>query len=386
MRSPRSIRTPLRQHIRRLRYQLLPVLVFCACVTTVGWLWDIHASGGTVVGEVASVPIEIIPLTDGLLVSLPDGRNWQALDEVHRNDLLIKLDSGPAEATLRTMKSEVVGLRANLAAVKARLLDEFADRVDDRTTEARRLAVNVETLRLDVLDRQTRVKVDRIQLQRYAEKLVLLKKLVAEGVENDYTLSDETLRHDTLAEEIKQQTEALKEAINIRDTAVTRVEAHDAGGVDRELTVHLEPISKAIATQNLRVAELEDVIARLEIRSHVTGKIVAIMRRPGQSVRAGEAVMTIAPISSEHIISYVPENRPITPAVGMQVEIKVRTRPPQVALAKVDQVGPRVELIPPHQLRDPNIPQWGVPVRIPVPETLSVKPGQLVEVLFKPDN
>ncbi|KKL57501.1 hypothetical protein LCGC14_2234800, partial [marine sediment metagenome] len=37
-----TIRTPLLQHWRRIRYQLLPVLVFGGMVVVTGWLWKRH--------------------------------------------------------------------------------------------------------------------------------------------------------------------------------------------------------------------------------------------------------------------------------------------------------------------------------------------------------
>lgn len=378
---------------------MLPVLVFCGCVLAASYLWDRHMGGRTIpgevadrpidIGEVVDRPIDIIPLTDGRLVDLPHGKIWRELDEVQEGNLLVKLDPGPTYATLRTMKSEVLKLRADLAAAKVSILTEQADRLDDQAVETRRLAVNVADLKLEVLDRQTRLESNRIQRDEYQKKVVILRKLVADGVENEYTLADAELVHKTLVEQVKQEDVALKEARATRETAIARHAEHlkklknKSGGVDEALAAHLDPIAKAITTQNLLIEELEDQISRLEICSTCPGKIVAIMRRPGQNVRAGEIVMTVAPLSSKHVISYIPEDRDVTATVGDEVKIKVRSGPGRIVLAKIDSVGPRVELIPLHHLRDPNIPQWGVPIRIEIPDkvALTLKPGQLVDVL-----
>lgn len=477
MKRSRPIRTPLRQHFRRFRYQLLPVLVFCACVLAVGWLREGRLPAGAVVGEVASSPMEIITLADGMLV-MPQDKVWRKLDKVAPDDWLVRLDSRPAELALGVMKSKLAELRADLKAVEARLLNEQMVLMDQRTQEARRLAVDLETLSLNVLDRQTRIEADRIQLQRREERLEALKKLVAEGAASQYALDDAKLVYETLKEEIKQQAKALdgakairdkaqarmdartqeaqrlavnfetlsldvqarqtrievdriqlqqheerlealkklvkdgaesqdvlddatrryetlKEditqrakaldgAIAIRDKAQARMRAYNASTTDRELVVHLDPIRANIATQKLRVAELEDVIKRLVIRAHTAGQIVEIYRHPGQNIRAREPVMIIEPEGSDYIISYVPEGQFIEPVIGMTVEIRARTRP-QIALAKVDQVGLRVEAVPMHQLSNPRVPQWGVPVRIGIPKKMTLKPGELVDVIFKPD-
>jgi hypothetical protein len=43
-----------------------------------------------------------------------------------------------------------------------------------------------------------------------------------------------------------------------------------------------------------------------------------------------------------------------------------------------------VEPVPAHQLRDPKVLEWGVPVRITVPAGLTLKPGELLDVAFSP--
>ena len=36
-----------------------------------------------------------------------------------------------------------------------------------------------------------------------------------------------------------------------------------------------------------------------------------------------------------------------------------------------------------HQLADPNVPQWGLPVMISMPPELDVRPGELIDVTFR---
>jgi hypothetical protein len=49
----------------------------------------------------------------------------------------------------------------------------------------------------------------------------------------------------------------------------------------------------------------------------------------------------------------------------------------------VERVGPQIEEIPPHLCRDAKVPEWGLPVRIALPEPFSGRPGELFEVTFK---
>jgi len=388
---PPPIRTPCRQHLRRVRYQLLPVVVFCACVLAVSWLWNRHLGGATVVGEVASTsaPVQIRPLIDGWLVAL-EGKTWQAFDEVSAGDLLAKMDDAPAKAALETVAGDVAVLHAQLAEARLALQAERTRRLDAHAAEARRLAVDIENIRLDMLDRRTRTEVDKIQLKRRAETLAVLRKLVAEGVQNEYALADATLRRDTLAKQISQDQAALAE---MRDTllkaAVQRQNAHAernearAVAADVELAARLNPITKAIAAQELRVKELALQVDRLELRSPIAGQIVTIGFRPGETVAAGDLIMTVAPARGDYIVSYIPENRPIEPKVNAFVNVRVRSRPPQIVRAQIARVGPRIQLVPEHQRRDPAVPEWGLPVKIALPPKPPLRPGQLVDVFFR---
>jgi hypothetical protein len=112
--------------------------------------------------------------------------------------------------------------------------------------------------------------------------------------------------------------------------------------------------------------------------------VAAIYRYPGQHVRVGEPILTIAAIGSQYIVSYVREEQRIRPAVGMEVTVQGRAIPRQSVLSRVERIGPQVEPIPPHQLRDPKILEWGLPVRITMPTGLTLHPGELVDVAYMP--
>ena len=41
-----------------------------------------------------------------------------------------------------------------------------------------------------------------------------------------------------------------------------------------------------------------------------------------------------------------------------------------------------MEPVPPHQLADPKVPEWGLPVLIDLPTGANLRPGELVDVTF----
>lgn len=394
---------------------MLPVLVFCACVYFTNFLWRRSIGEIAAVGEVAATTpeIKIRPQTAGALVPLPadklpwkgrrihgsddiypaDKAAWEWLDYVDKGDLLVKLDDRPARESLKVIKDEIKALEKQLEETKARIQVELADRRNARVAEARRLATDVETRNQDILDRQTQLEGDRIQLKRRAETLVVLEQLVRDGVENAYTLADSRLRHDTLAKEIKQQELALAGADANLKLALKRQAEHLAS--QGKLTVkqeedatylkYLGPIRQAIAEQEVLKAEMDRQIANLEIHSPISGQIVIIGFAPGETVQPGDLIMEIVPERGDHFVSYIPENRAIKPEVGDPVRIRVRSKPPYYIDASVGTVGTSTERMPVHQCQDPNVPQWGRPIKIfpkPHERERNLSPGQLVDVSF----
>src|SRR3990170_4332014 len=140
----------------------------------------------------------------------------------------------------------------------------------------------------------------------------------------------------------------------------------------------------AIETQRGLIQELQIQVDALVIKAPVSGTIAAIYRWPGQRVRAGDPILTIAADHGEYIIAYVRQDQPFRPTVGMSVEVRTRVpgRPPLTAV--VTDVGPQYEPAPVELLRDPTRPEWVLPVRIYFHEHLDARPGEPLDLLFRP--
>jgi len=186
---------------------------------------------------------------------------------------------------------------------------------------------------------------------------------------------------------VRKRVEANKQVLQETEKRRVRWEQQRAAYVEEEkkaLKMQLEPLQAAIETQITRIEELVLQIKSLLIRSPLTGTITAIDAWPGQNLQAGAPIMTIAATEGQYILSYVRQDTGVRPRVGMVVAVSVRTLPRFRGSTEVVQVGPQVELIPPHQLRDPNVPEWGVPVVIGIPPDLkrqvTLRPGELVDV------
>jgi multidrug resistance efflux pump len=119
-----------------------------------------------------------------------------------------------------------------------------------------------------------------------------------------------------------------------------------------------------------------------DVRAPITGTLVAIYCAPGQAVPQGGLIASIASDEPRYILSYLPENSRIVAEPGMPVSVQTRSVGSRQFKTKIQTVGRQIELVPPHQMDNPATPQWGLPVRIQLPEDADLRPGALVDVDF----
>ena len=133
--------------------------------------------------------------------------------------------------------------------------------------------------------------------------------------------------------------------------------------------------------------DLTDADARLEalqIRSPISGTVTHVHLRPGQAVQAGNPILEISADRSVAIVAYLRQDQQlINPTKGMPVQVYLNRRPVQTVVGQVETVGGQVESVPGRQLRDQKVPEWGLPVRVAVPEGVVLRPGEIVTLDFK---
>jgi multidrug resistance efflux pump len=389
-----KIPVPWSQRWRTIRVRLLPFLVFTLAAAITAYLWTRQLVTTQAVGEVYGRRIDLAVQYDGVLLEAPY-RSWKLYDRVQVGEVLARLDEGPTLALIDTVKQELEQARGDLAAAEDEFHTTQDDRLFDRFREARQLAVDIENRRLEIADRKTLLAADQIELERQQQRLDVVDKLMAK----DTRLMSEL---DTL--EIRRLRDVAKERIVGHQQYITSAEALLKSALARysrqtapakaNIDKVLDPLRAAIEYQDARIRELDIIRQRLEIRSPIAGYIVPITQAnnaplqpvvavPGEQVRAGTVLFTIAAEEPEYIVSYVRPTQRLRPEVGMTVAIRPR-HGNQIAHAAVDRVGPQVELVPSHQVRDQRVSEWGLPVRIQAPRSLQLRPGELVDLKFLP--
>jgi multidrug resistance efflux pump len=377
----KRVPVPFWQRFRHFRYGVMPFISFALCVLATAWLWQRQAQQPQTVGAVEAVRIDLAAGSDGRLTALAHPQ-WTLFDRVDANDVIARLDERPVQAQMDTLRAELQRLEKEVAAAEEQLALEQLDREHDHNREAHRLAWQIQRHRLDVLDRRALIEADRVELMRLEERFSYMNRLRGTTVVSELDLLDEQRQRDAIRKRIEENEKAWAEAEKQRTWAVERLQQFGALRTADEEKL-LGPLEAAIAVQEARLKELHVQIDALQVRAPFSGTIAMIHAWPGQNVRMGDPIVTLAADHGRYIVSYVRQTQRQMPVVGTLVDVRAQSPGGKSVTAVVGRVGPQFELIPPHQRRDPNVLEWGVPVRIDLPQGLAVKPGELVDIRFK---
>lgn len=114
------------------------------------------------------------------------------------------------------------------------------------------------------------------------------------------------------------------------------------------------------------------------IETPLAGTVTAIQCQVGEIVKVGQEIMTVTQDRGGFIVSYVRPDARVMPAPQMPVSVRAGK---QTAVARVAQVGSAIERIPEHVAAGRK-DQWGIPIRIELPDGLALRPGELVGIRF----
>lgn len=374
------IRIPWRVRWRRFCRSILPMIMFSLGACAAAWMWTEQAAVIHAVGEVEAVRADVAAGADGLLTELEPGRSWALFETVEAGDTLARLDDRLLMLQLATLRIELDRLRAEVDAEAARLVFDQTKLQHDHLRELARLTWKLQQRRLMVLDRKVLLETDRVELQRSNATVTRVEKLLDGKHISPLEVIEAQLARDVVAERIATNTKSLEEEERQVQEAKEDLAAKPQAA-QPDVDQLLAPFRAAISTQESKINELRHSVEFLTIKSPFRGVIAAIHAWPGQRVRMGDPIVTVAATDGRYIVSYVCEGVP-HPQSGASVVWRSRQQPRVAITSVVERVGSQVELIPLHQLRDPRLPEWGFPVRIALNPPTTLIPGELVEISF----
>ncbi|MFW6163331.1 MAG: HlyD family secretion protein [Planctomycetota bacterium] len=360
------IRTPLARWGQMLVRRVVPVAAWLGAVALAVTLWREQTARVDTPGILEARQAAVASVQGGSVASLPVA----LFDEVAAGQVVVRLKDDAVRAELAVAQAEVSRLEAELRAAERQLNEDQALRELDLFAQSRTYAMRIERLRMDKLDHRIELENDRVQLQRLAASVERLRALRASQIVGDQEYDDLRYEHDALAKKIAATEEALEVIERQLREATAREEAPGFTEAVEPVTVALAPLREAVSVQLRRVDEIQVAREALVLRSPIDGVVATVNHGPGEAVMPGAPILTVADPGTLRVVSFVEQSKNLAPSEGMVVEVRRRTRPVQVARARVAKVGAQMELMPPAVCGGVAVQRWGLRVLIDLPPSL----------------
>ncbi len=394
-------------YLSRLRRHILPILVWLCALAAVVGLFTRRSQRFEVVGiargqvrQIAvNCPARLTTVHVQLFENVKKGQTVAVVNTVLDNEQpRVEL-----QAQLDPILAEIEHLAAQLVPTQDDLLAEKADRENTRLSDRRRFSIDVENARVQILSLRSQIASDRIVLEDLAMEAKIVRDLLEQDAVAPYELEKTQVQYNALAKKIEENEHLLEQAKSDLEQNQQRWDEYTRShpfhpSVDDALEVIRKQIGVQERLMDGLLAQLEALKSReaLELKAPIDGVVIPvqqranearlrrpgekILRRPGEVVTAGEPIFAIAEARPSEIIAYVGDRQLGQVEEKMLVELIKDREPPQIATSQITHVGPTMELMPERLWLNPNIPQWGRPVVIGVPEGLELVPGEMVGI------
>ncbi len=395
-------------HSFRLRPHLLPIVVWLVALALIIVLFSRHTTRfeamGIARGQVlqisATCTCRLKSINVDLFEKVEEGQTVIIADAVIDNERMLEAE---LNSQLSTALASIEHLTAQLVPTQEAIMAQQADREINQIAEMRRFTVDAERARLGILDLKAQVASDQILLADLAMELKITKDLLESEAVAPYELQKIHVQHDSLSKKIQENQNVLKQAeqdLGLTNQRLEEFKSREVAqlSVDRALDVIRKEIRVQEELMHGLLEQLEALKSAkvLEIKSPIDGVVISIqgqanrsltrrpgeevIKRPGEVVRAGDPIFAVTELKPTEIVVYVSAEQLSLVREQKAVEIAKNGNPAQKARCEIAYVGPTLELMPERLWRNPNIPQWGWPVVIKIPERMELISGELVGV------
>src|SRR5882672_8728441 len=357
------IPSPLRSHWRRWRWKLIHSLVFLLLCAGIGLVWQQLQSSLSFVGQVETIQTIVSSRDAGFITNL-----WVTpLQEVNIGDLVAEVvttDPRTVNNRLEVLRDRMRLIALQMEPILSRQRTALA--YEQLSVDCDRIKGEVDVARVKLDQAQSQLKRDEILFQQGS----LSGELFELSRRNKEAYEAELLGKSNLVQRTEKALERLK---SVADAFVP-------GGEN-------DPIRQAIELEEDKARVFEAKLLPLRLESPTNGIVTEVHRHAGEQIIAGEPVATITSPHGTRIVGYLPRNFPITPQVGMSVEVCTRTTKRVKGCATVLGVSPHLEfitnsLVAPVTVQHVFIPTMGRKVSVSLPAGLELLPGEPVDLIL----
>jgi len=337
------------------------VLLFLALCIGIAAVWRHLGSSLNFVGQVESIQTIVSSRDSGFITNL-----WVTLlQEVKIGDLVAEVvttDPRTVNNRLDVIRDRMRLIALEMEPVLSRQRTALA--YEQLSVECDRIKSEVDVARVKLDQAQSQLKRDDILFQQGS----LSGELFEFSRRNKEAYEAELLAKSNLVQRTEKTLERLE----------SMADAFVPGGES-------DPIRQAIELEEAKARVFEAKLLPLRLESPTNGIVTEIHRHAGEQIIAGEPIATITSQHGTRIVGYLPRNFPITPQVGMAVEVCTRTMKRVKGCATVLGVSPHLEfitnaLVAPISVQHVFIPAMARKVSVSLPAGLELLPGEPVDL------
>jgi multidrug resistance efflux pump len=346
---------------REFRINVVPVAAFVAVLGATIFTWRHYVGPSPLVGEVEAIRTIIASPQAGRVIQLQAGH----LEHV-----------SPGQPLVQLLTTDPKVLEANIAVSRARI--ELARINVDPTLRRENNLISYTRLRLDWLQRRAELAETRVRLGYYESALDRVQRFY-----NDFTNRFTSPLDLDIA---KRDVEVAKATMAAQVRLVSDIEESmksvepDEGKLDTEVSAS---VRATIAVEEAQLRLIEAQLAPVTLTADREGVVSIVHRHAGESVLAGDPILTISSISSDRIVGFIRQPLRIEPRKGMELDVRPRSFDRKAGRGRIISVGTQMEPILPELL--PNsagrVGERGLPIIVTLPLGMKLIPGEFVDLL-----
>lgn len=364
MQSLEPIPVPPHLRWREIRVRFLPGLTMFLLAAAAAIIWQQQITPQGLVGQVE--------IQQSMVGSPKPGIISEILVELHQ-----PVRAGDPIATVEISDPAYVESYRNLVAAETELLkSNFAP-----IRPQQQMLIDYERLRLDALVLQSQVAVAKVQLAEAENELLRSKELAANKIISPSEFDRFTALRDARKTQVTELTALVEESFNAAKEAMPIKEGMSPNS-------RAEAMSAAMTFQNKKLSYVDAEMGKIIIRAPADGFVGQILRRKGDVVDTQLPVATINISTGTRVIGYARQPLKEKPKVGMQVEVRARSKKRPSVIGQIRSVGSQLEpinpLLLPPMMNEKKNPELALPFLVDIPKELGVLPGETVDIFLTP--
>lgn len=374
--------------IKRLNLHLLPIVVWLGAVFCVVGLFQQKADRFEVIGIAQSNSMQIASTCDGRLTNI----SVELFAEVEKGQTLAVintvLDNEQLEneimAEQQILFAEIEKLEAELSNNRRLIETDMQNRKAEWAAEYRSFTSDIVSSKLNILTIEATLKPDRIRMEnlKLNDKIYMMQDNTANANTMSYELKKMRLEYQELAEKVESN-QALLDQANAelglaeerRKEYYTNYPEFASSGEQAD-----DLMFKSMKVLQKRIDRLWVKREPLVLKAPFDGIVRQLVGNAGETVSAGDGILMLEETKPSLILAYSQEGPTNRIQEDMEVELVTNNDPPQIGIAKVVTLGPAIEMVPDRLWRNPNVPQWGRPFLVQIPEGMNLISGEMVGI------